>query len=82
MPLRSDVHGAFGSSSLILFGTIAIAGGMFIARTRNACLLLSAILVLLLLHAMGDATPFHRWCWKYVPFCSAVTWSCAYLLQS
>jgi hypothetical protein len=71
-PLRSDVHSAFGGPSIYLLGALATFAGILNTKRRSASLLLSALLVVLLLFSLGDATPFHHWCWNYVPFCSAV----------
>jgi hypothetical protein len=71
MPLRADVHGAFGGSSLLLLALLLPLGrlaGLRIARSAWIGLGLAA---LVLLYTLGGHTPLHRWAWEIVPFAQA-----------
>ncbi|MBN2525793.1 MAG: discoidin domain-containing protein [Deltaproteobacteria bacterium] len=66
-PLDTDVHGAFGSSSIILLVPmilLAILSGIRVPLGIVAAVLCS---ILIFLSCMGEATPIHYWFWKYVP---------------
>ena len=70
-PLRSDVHGAFGSSSLMLAAVLAplaaIAG-------RQGCKIIVALVLALaaiILCSAGGDTPIHYFFWKYVPLANS-----------
>lgn len=69
-PLRSDVHGAFGSSSLILLAVVAppMSFASKRAKVRTILIALWLTLVLVVLCSMGYDTPIHYWFWKIVPF--------------
>lgn len=71
-PLHSDVHGAFGSSSVILI--IALLPLLYIIRIngRRGNVPVSIALtwwaaVLVFLYGLGGATPVHYVFWKYFP---------------
>ena len=78
-PLHADVHGAFGSSPLILFAMLApplLAFGRSGRRggvgsggpSSGIGLVLWALALLVLLCGLGEQTPVHHLFWKYVPF--------------
>ncbi|MCK9522280.1 MAG: hypothetical protein M0R76_04440, partial [Proteobacteria bacterium] len=70
-PLQSDVHGAFGSSALILLPLFIL----FIPTRRQmapwAVVAFAVLAALTVLIAAGDATPLHRWFWEYLPLANA-----------
>jgi hypothetical protein len=67
-PQRSDVHGAFGGSSLILC-TALIPILLFLKiQIPRAAWALYAACALIFLAATGDLTPIHYWFWKILPF--------------
>jgi hypothetical protein len=69
-PLQSDVHGAFGSSPLIL--TAALAPVLFAPvrglRGRPIMIVLWLLVALVFLCSLGSQTPIHYWFWKFFPF--------------
>ena len=66
-PLRSDVHGAFGSSSLIIL--IALVPLLYLMRIKvpTAITVLWGVLIVIFLICLGGATPVHYLFWKYFP---------------
>jgi len=67
-PVQSDVHGAFGSSSLLLL--IVLLPIIYI-RERKGAIPVSALwacFVLIFLCSLGKVTPVHYYYWKYFPF--------------
>jgi hypothetical protein len=72
-PLRSDVHGAFGSSSLILLAVVAppIAFAMRRNKVRTILIALWLTSILVVLCSIGCDTPIHYWFWKIVPFANS-----------
>ena len=68
LPLRADVHGAFGGNPLWLWAMFL----PFFGRAPRWVWGAWVVCVLCLLHAMGELTPFHYWIWKFVPFASSL----------
>ena len=68
-PLRSDVHGAFGSSSLILIAILAplVLAPIRAVRGRMAMVLMVIASVVIFLCSVGADTPLHYWFWRMVP---------------
>ncbi len=66
-PLQADVHGAFGSSQLLL-ATVAVPAlwliGVWVPLPILALILTCAAIFLC---TAGEATPLHRLFWEYVP---------------
>ncbi|UCH98002.1 MAG: hypothetical protein JSV88_14430, partial [Candidatus Aminicenantes bacterium] len=67
-PLHSDVHGAFGSSSLILL--IALVPLLYLIRKKVpiSISLVWTLVTLVFLCSLGKAAPVHYFFWKYFPF--------------
>lgn len=67
-PLHSDVHGAFGSSAIILL--IALVPLLYLTgkKVPMAISLVWVLLTLTFLCSLGAATPVHYFFWKYFPF--------------
>ncbi len=67
-PLYSDVHGAFGSSAIILL--IALVPLLYLTgkKVPMAILLVWFLVTLTFLCGLGAATPVHYFFWKYFPF--------------
>lgn len=66
-PLHSDVHGAFGSSSLIIL--IGLVPLLYLVRVKvpTAITVLWGVLIIIFLISLGGATPLHYIFWKYFP---------------
>jgi hypothetical protein len=70
-PLHADVHGAFGSSALLLLAALMpllIVCGM---RVPRAVLALWGFGCLVFLIGLGEATPLHHAFWAHVPLADA-----------
>lgn len=70
-PLNADVHGAFGSSPLILLPLLMPL--VFTGKNRPpfSVLALSAMVVVVFLCSTGSATVLHYWFWRYFPLAQA-----------
>jgi hypothetical protein len=66
-PLRSDVHGNFGGSSLIMIVLAMPLLGMMLPSRRILFLALSAVVALTILYMPGG-TLVHRIAWEILPF--------------
>jgi hypothetical protein len=68
-PLRSDVHGAFGSSPLILVAilTPVVTAPLRQVKARAIMIALWLPLVVIFLCSLGDETPIHYWFWRLLP---------------
>jgi hypothetical protein len=69
-PLRSDVHGAFGSSSLILLAILAPLASLK-ARHVRVMATLWLLLTVIFLCSIGGDTPVYYLFWRIVPFASS-----------
>jgi hypothetical protein len=70
LPLRGDVHGAFAGSVLTL---VALLVPFFAGRSMPRPLwALFAASWVVMLYALGDATPVHRWVWTLLPGQSSI----------
>jgi hypothetical protein len=67
-PLHGDVHGAFGSSAIILL--IALVPLLYLAgkKVPMAISLVWVLLTFTFLCSLGTATPVYYFFWKYFPF--------------
>ncbi len=72
IPFFSDVHYAFGGSSLFLMAAILPVLRLFKVRIPYSIYIIWALLLLAFLYMQGDRTPIHRWVWEHVPFASSV----------
>ena len=70
-PLRSDVHGAFGGSSLFLLAALIPVLKLMRARVPYVVWAIWGIALVTFLHMQGGRTPVHYFFWKYVPFASS-----------
>jgi len=71
-PLRSDVHGAFGGSSLFLVATFVPALRFFRIKIPGVIWCVWGMALLVFLHMQGPHTSVHYLTWKYFPFASTV----------
>jgi hypothetical protein len=71
IPFLSDVHGAFGGSSIILLAAIIPVLRLFRIRIPGIIWLLWGIILLILLFMLGQRTPVHKLIWSYLPFMSS-----------
>ncbi len=69
-PLRSDVHGAFGSSPLILIAMLAPVALAPLRQVKARAILIALWLafVVIFLCSVGDDTPVHHLFWEFFPF--------------
>lgn len=70
-PLRGDVHGAFGSSSLIIVAVLAPLAGIMRVKGYKVMIALGLVLGLVILCAGGADTPVHYYFWKYFPLANS-----------
>lgn len=66
-PLRSDVHGAFGSSPLISVAVLAPLLGIAGRKGYKIMIALVLALAIIVLCGVGADTPVHHLFWKYFP---------------
>jgi hypothetical protein len=69
-PLRSDVHGAFGGSAIIMLTLMFPVAILMYKKYFPTAWLAFAAAFLAFLIASGDATPVHYWVWEYMPAAS------------
>jgi hypothetical protein len=70
LPLRSDVHGAFGGSPLLLIAALMPMLYLFKIKIPRVIWIVWAITVLAFLHMQGARTPVHYLAWKFLPLYS------------
>ncbi|MBW2411446.1 MAG: discoidin domain-containing protein [Deltaproteobacteria bacterium] len=70
-PLRSDVHGVFGGSSLILVAVLVPVLWLFRIRIPSVVIVIWIFVFVAFLHVQGSKTPVHFFTWKYLPFASS-----------
>jgi len=71
-PLRSDVHGAFGGSSLFLVAAFVPLLRFFRIKIPGVIWCIWGVALLVLLHMQGPRTSVHYLTWKYFPLASSV----------
>ncbi|HDH05590.1 MAG TPA: hypothetical protein ENH01_07750 [Nitrospirae bacterium] len=71
IPFLSDVHGAFGGSSIILLAALLPVLRWFRVRIPRSVWIIWGIVLILFLYMLGQRTPAHRWAWEYLPLMSA-----------
>jgi len=67
-PLKADVHGSFGGSSLII---LIISLPIILIYRKRPPLVITisiALTIIFFLICIGDATPLHYGAWKFIPF--------------
>ncbi len=69
-PLRSDIHGAFGGSSLFLAASLIPILRLFKIKIPIVIWAIWGIAVILFLHMQGSRTLIHYLAWKTLPFAS------------
>lgn len=72
LPLRADVHGAFGGSSLPLVAVLVPALYLSRRRVPGAMLGVWLLAFLVFLAMQGERTPIYGMVWRYLPFVSSV----------
>ncbi len=72
-PLRSDVHGAFGSSPLILLALLApvVLVPLREVKARAIMIALWLAMVVIFLCSLGDETPIHYLFWRFLPLANS-----------
>lgn len=70
-PLRSDVTGVFGGSSLILVVALLPVLRLFRVKVPLVIWGIWGLLVVAFLHMQGGRTPVHFLVWKYLPLASS-----------
>lgn len=70
IPFRSNVHSAFGASSLFFIGTISIFLGKY-RLTHKAAFILFFVILSLTLIMSGDYGILHNFLWNYMPLYSS-----------
>lgn len=71
VPYLSDVHGAFGGSSIIILTFLFPVLRLFKVKIPTAVWATWGIVLIILLFMLGPRTPVHRFAWEYLPFMSA-----------
>jgi hypothetical protein len=71
LPFRSDVHGNFGGSSLIIIAVLLPLLRFFKVRIPRSMWVTWGVLLLVFLHMQGGRTPVHHLAWEYLPFASS-----------
>jgi hypothetical protein len=71
LPFHSDVHGAFGGSSLYLLVLLFPFLRFFKIRISRSIWLLWGLIFIVFLYILGDRTFVYKLMWKYVPFVSS-----------
>lgn len=66
-PLHADVHGAFGSSAIILLVLLIPAVLLFVKRPPKILFVLFGAALTVFLISLGRATPLHYLFWRFVP---------------
>lgn len=69
-PLRADVHGVFGGSSLILIPALIPVLRLFRVRIPRVVWCTWWVCLFLFLYMQGARLPIHYAIWKYMPFSS------------
>ncbi len=70
-PLRSDVHGAYGGSSLFLVAALIPILHLFRVKIPGAVWAVFGLTLMVFLHIQGSRTLIHYFAWKYLPFASS-----------
>jgi hypothetical protein len=72
LPLRSDVHGAFGGSSLILLAALLPALALFRVRIPVVVWAAWGLALVVFLALQGARTPVYRVIWQILPLASSM----------
>jgi hypothetical protein len=72
MPYFSDVHYAFGGSSLFLIAAILPILRFFKVKIPHSVWMIWGLLLFAFLYMQGPRTPVHKWAWEYLPFVSSI----------
>lgn len=70
-PLHSDVHGAFGGSSLFLVAALIPFLKLFRVKIPKIIWIVWGISLIAFLHMQGERLPIHYYTWKYFPLASS-----------
>jgi len=71
LPFLSDVHGAFGGSSIILMAAFLPVLRCFKIKIPRPVWIIWGIVLILFLYMLGQRTPVHRWAWEFLPLVSS-----------
>ena len=71
-PLRSDVHSAFGGSSLFLLAILVPLLWFFRIKIPGSIWCIWVVALLIFLHMQGPRTFVHYVAWKYLPLASSI----------
>jgi hypothetical protein len=72
VPFFSDVHYAFGGSSLYLVAAILPVLRFFKVKVPFSVWTIWGFLLIAFLYMQGPRTPVHKWAWDYLPFFSSL----------
>lgn len=72
MPFYSEVHYAFGGSSLFIIAAILPILRLFKIRIPYSVWYIWGVIFIAFLYMQGPRTPVHKWAWEYLPFASSV----------
>ncbi len=70
-PLRSEIHGAFGGSSLYLPAVLTPLVLLFRVKIPRVIWGIMGLVLLVFLHIQGVRTPVHYLVWEHLPFASS-----------
>jgi hypothetical protein len=69
-PVHSDVHHAFGGSSIILLALLTPLLRFFKVKIPRSVWVVWGIVCITLIFILGDMTPVYKWVWEYLPLLS------------
>lgn len=75
MLFRSDVHGAFGGSSIIIMAALLPLLGFLRVKIPRVIWVIWGLALFVFLYMQGSRTPVHHWIWEYLPFASSFRYS-------
>lgn len=71
LPFRSDVHGAFGGSSLFIIAAIVPLLRCYKIKVPYSIWIIWGMFLLFFMYMQGARIPVHYMAWKYMPFVSS-----------
>ena len=71
LPFRSDVHGAFGGSSLIIIAVLIPLLRVYKIKIPASIWIIWGLTLIMFLYMLGSRTPVHKLVWEYLPLASS-----------
>jgi hypothetical protein len=71
LPFRSEVHGAFGGSSVIIMAALLPTLKCFKVKIPRPIWVVWGLILFTFLYMQGSRTPVHQVVWEYLPFASS-----------